>query len=304
MNSVFRGLGLSLCLAWVTGPALGQDAVISDDGVTMSRAELEYIVSKWKPQMQQDAANDLGDRFELLNQAFATKKLAGEADSLTPEKDGPVYWEKELLVRQLLQQYMVQQFINSIPLPELEGLAQERYATEKDKYARVPPQRMSSHILLLCPQGDGSCDRPATLARAQQILSELQVGADFEALVKEYSQDPGSKDNKGRLNKWLEPGTKDVDRAYLKAVFALEKEGDYSGVVTSKFGLHIIRLDKAKESYYKTYEEARPEIVKALTQEYLNLKVKVFDEGYRFTDDLYIDGDAMEEIFSQYKTQE
>lgn len=304
MNSLFRGLGLALCLVWVTGPALGQDVVISDDGVTMSRAELEYIVSKWKPDMQQGAANNLSARFELLNLAFASKKIAGEADNLSPETDGAVYWEKELLIRELKHQFMVQQFLDSIPLPDLEGLAQERYATEKDKYARVPPQRLSSHILLLCPRGDGSCDRPATQARAQQILTELQDGAEFEALVKAHSQDPGSNNNKGRFDKWLDPGTTDVDRAYLRALFALEKEGDYSGVISSQFGFHIIRLDKVRESYYKTFEEVRPAIMKDLGKEYLDLKVKIFDEGYRFTDELYIDGDTMEEIFSKYKTEE
>ena len=41
-----------------------------------------------------------------------------------------------------------------------------------------------------------------------------------------------------------------------------------------------------------------------LQQEYGQMQVQLFEQEYQFSDDLYIDGDAMEEIFAPYKTEE
>lgn len=282
------------------------DVVIEDRGVSMSREELEHIVSQWTPQMKSDAANDIGDRMELLNRALASKKVAMESEQLTAEKDGDAYWQKELMVRQLLQSFMVRRFLASIEMPDMTDLAKERYATEKDKYAAVPPRRLTSHILILCPTGDENCNREEARAKADQVLAELKAGADFEELVQKYSQDPASKSRNGQFNKWLEPGMPraEVDREYLKAALALEEEGDYSDVVISAFGFHIIRLDKSEDFYYKPFEQVEEQIVADLKQEYGQMRVREYEASYRFSDDLYIDGDAMEEILAPYKTAE
>lgn len=301
MNALLRLFGSTIFLVCLTTTAYG-DVVIEDAGIAMSREELAYIVSTWPGQVQRAAANDLGDRIELLNQAMALKKIAEEVRAMTPEQDGDEYWLLEIATRKMYQRYMVDRFLKTIEVPDMSALAQERYETEKDKYAAVPPRRLSSHILLLCPAGSAECDRNEKRAQADKILAELQTGADFEALVLAHSQDPGSRQKKGFFDKWLEPDEPTVDRAYRKAVFAIENEGDYSGVVISAYGFHIIRLDEAQEAYYKPYSEVRAQIIADLVTEYKNLSVKIYDEGFRFTDDLYIDGETMEEIFSQYKT--
>lgn len=299
MNVRWLLRALALVLTCVS-PQVMAEAVISDQGVSMSRGELEFIVANWPTQLQQDAANDLGNRLELLNQAVASKKIAREADAMTPEQDGDTYWQKELRVRKVLRDFMVSQFIASIEVPDMSGLAKERYLTEKDKYARVPPGRLTSHILLRCG-GDVECEPAAMKAHAERILAELRAGGDFEAMVLKYSEDPGSRLRKGRFDQWLEPGMKGVDRNYLEGAFAIENQGDYSEVVVSQFGYHIIRLDEVRESYYRPYDEVERDIIEALRNEYGRLQVKMFDEGYRFSDELYIDGDAMEEIFAPYK---
>ena len=61
----------------------------------------------------------------------------------------------------------------------------------------------------------------------------------FEALVKLYSEDPGSKDQGGQYS--LNRNDRNWDPAFLAASFRL-KENQISPVVKSKFGLHIIQL--------------------------------------------------------------
>lgn len=61
----------------------------------------------------------------------------------------------------------------------------------------------------------------------------------FEQLVKQYTEDPGSKETGGQYN--LNKSDKFWDPAFLSAAFKL-KEGQISPVVKSKFGLHLIQL--------------------------------------------------------------
>lgn len=70
---------------------------------------------------------------------------------------------------------------------------------------------------------------------------QVESGAKkFEQLVKFYSEDPGAKENGGQYN--LNRNDKNMwDPAFLSGAFRL-KEGQISGIIKSKFGLHIIQM--------------------------------------------------------------
>jgi len=74
-------------------------------------------------------------------------------------------------------------------------------------------------------------------ARAAEALAKLRGGAEFEDVVKEYSDDPGSVDRLGLLGKFHRA---DLDPAFSKAAFALQVE-QISDVVETPFGFHIIK---------------------------------------------------------------
>lgn len=63
--------------------------------------------------------------------------------------------------------------------------------------------------------------------------------ATFEQLVKNYSEDPGSKEKGGQYQ--INRTEKMWDPAFLSAAFRL-KEGEISNVVKSKFGFHLIQM--------------------------------------------------------------
>jgi parvulin-like peptidyl-prolyl isomerase len=74
-------------------------------------------------------------------------------------------------------------------------------------------------------------------ARAAEALAKLRGGAEFEDMVKEYSDDPGSVDRLGLLGKFHRA---DLDPAFSKSAFALQVE-QISDVVETPFGFHIIK---------------------------------------------------------------
>lgn len=61
----------------------------------------------------------------------------------------------------------------------------------------------------------------------------------FEQLVKQYSEDPGSKEKGGQYQ--VNRTDKSWDPAFISAAFRL-KEGEISSVVRSKFGFHLIQM--------------------------------------------------------------
>jgi peptidyl-prolyl cis-trans isomerase D len=286
---------------WATVAGAAEN-VIEDDGVGMSQQELEILVQYWTPEMQEAAANDLGDRFELLSMSLANKKIAEEAKKLTPEEDPQRYWKNQFVLRNIERKSVVDHYMENLPIPDMSKLAQEMYLTNKDEYALVPEARKSSHILVKCMPVD--CERETQQALADQVLAELLAGADFAAMAAKYSDDPGSKDAGGVFDRWLQLGMQGVDRSYVDGVFSIEGVGEYSGIVESPFGFHIIRLDDVRETFYRSFEDARDDIINTLEVEYKTLAAKEFDAQYRLSDDANIDGEAMEQIFSKYKSVE
>ncbi len=96
-----------------------------------------------------------------------------------------------------------------------------------------------SENLLLKVDSDATDDEKAEVkAKAEEILEKINSGEmSFEDAVSEYSEDTGSKDDKGDVG-W-DKLTSFVDE-YQTALSKLSK-GEVSGVVESSYGYHIIK---------------------------------------------------------------
>jgi peptidyl-prolyl cis-trans isomerase D len=79
----------------------------------------------------------------------------------------------------------------------------------------------------------------AAMAKAQELRAKLVAGADFAALARQHSEDPGSASQGGDLGLIGRGG---FAKEFEDALFALKKPGDLSGPVRSAYGLHVIKL--------------------------------------------------------------
>ncbi|MFV0478770.1 MAG: peptidylprolyl isomerase [Parahaliea sp.] len=281
-------------------PALGFAAdAVRDGGITISEPELQRIIDRWPSDLREMAASDLGVRMELINAALMGRKMAAELDGMTPEKDGKAYWIYRDKLLTFKRQQRISRFQAELQYPDMEALARERYETEKDKYAKVPEKRLTSHILFRC--FPGQCERQPVRDKAAELVAELRNGADFEAMVSEYSDDAGSKAKGGLFDRWMQIGEKGVVPTYSGGAFEIAEIGDYSDPVDSEFGIHIIRLDDIRPQHYKPYEEVREAIVDDLQKEYRKLALKDFQASYNMTDDGYINGDILDKLLAPYK---
>lgn len=272
------------------------DTVVSDGTVQISREEFEAALNSTPEKLRALSAKDLGDRFELINAMIQSRKLAAQADQLSPDSDD--YWELQFQLLGVKRQFVFDRELGNFKVPNVQQLAREYYETQKVKYATKPELRKSSHILLASPPGR---PREALRERAQELLEELRSGADFSEMVERYSEDPGSKARGGALKSWMRFGDPDFTPPYSEALFAIEEVGGYSEVTDSPFGVHIIRLDGIQEGGFYEFEEVRDKIFKDIVAEYRDLATKEILARYGISDEAFIDGKAMEELFAPYK---
>ncbi len=116
-----------------------------------------------------------------------------------------------------------------------------------------PEQIRASHILV------------ESREEAEQLLADLEGGADFAALAMEHSTD-GSAQQGGDLGYF---GHGDMVLPFEEAAFALDK-GERSDVVESQFGYHLIEVTDIPRNW--TIEEKQEELKLELEQQKLGEK--------------------------------
>lgn len=95
---------------------------------------------------------------------------------------------------------------------------------------------------------------------AQEILQQINDGADFAELAKEHSTDPGSGARGGDLDFF---GRGQMVPSFDEAAFSLE-EGEVSDIVQSDFGYHIIKVTENPNSW--TLEGQKEDIQELLLE--------------------------------------
>ena len=118
---------------------------------------------------------------------------------------------------------------------QVAGKDDELQALYQKEIANLAEQRRAAHILI--EVNDKVSDEQAK-AKIADIQQRLAKGESFEALAKEFSQDPGSAANGGDLGF---AGQGVYDPVFETAVYAL-KQDQVSEPVRTTFGYHLIKL--------------------------------------------------------------
>ena len=112
---------------------------------------------------------------------------------------------------------------------------EELQAAYQKETANLAEQRRAAHILI---EVNDKVTEAQAKAKIEEIQARLAKGEKFEALAKEFSQDPGSANNGGDLG-FAGPGVYDPD--FETALYALNQD-QVSAPVRSSFGWHLIKL--------------------------------------------------------------
>ena len=110
--------------------------------------------------------------------------------------------------------------------------------------------------------------------QAKTIRKDISNGKNFEALAKEHSIGPTGK-NGGNLN-WFDLGS--MVPEFSTALMVLS-EGDISQPVQTKFGWHLIKLNKTREKKIPEFKEIKAQLVQNLRQKKINDYLKSLTEN-------------------------
>ncbi|WP_323015953.1 peptidylprolyl isomerase [Devosia sp.] len=258
---------LALFMAGALAPALAQDAaapvapetvIATVGGEPITEADLGFAA--------EDLGQDLAQmppeqRRPFLLSVLIDMKVLAKAGADAGMADTPLFAQRldYLRERALRRAY----FNDAI----LGAVTEEAMRAEYDKFtAGFEPEeeRRASHILVEKEED------------AKAIKAELEAGADFAALAKEKSIDPGSGAQGGDLG-FFSRGM--MVPAFEEAAFALTEPGQVSDLVQSNYGWHIIKLTETRMSAPPTFEQVAGQIQQQLLMKTFNETVAKLMEG-------------------------
>ena len=169
-----------------------------------------------------------------------------------------------------------EQYLDAVEVGEQE--IEDEFRWRASEFA-VKEAVSARHILFRLAPDASAEDEDQVLQQAQTVYQQLLDGADFAALARTHSADPGSKDNGGDLG-WFERGA--MVPEFEAAAFSLEP-GVVSEPVKSAFGYHLILVEERREAEAGDLEQAREQLTADLSRR------KALETAYSAADNLLMD---------------
>lgn len=270
MNRLILSLCASAALALAQPPAdpapasSEADPVVAIvDGQPWKRSEVERFAKSLPPAVQR---NFYADKRAFLRTFAVMTKLAKMAESEGMDKQDPHVYR--LLYNRSL--YLAQSRI------EAQSSRQTVQPEDQKKYYEEHKSEFSSAKIKVIFLGfndnpmatsDPKARKPMTSAEAEKLAESIsakaRAGADFVALVKQYSQDNDSKAKDGDFPD-IKPSDNSLPAQIRAAVFAL-KPGQVTAPVRQPGGFWVIKMidfvtapyDEVKDQIFTAIQEGR-----------------------------------------------
>jgi peptidyl-prolyl cis-trans isomerase D len=136
---------------------------------------------------------------------------------------------------------------------------QKHYETFNSKYNQ-PKKVRARHILVKTAEKADAPTLTAAKSKIEAALKRVTEGKEDFALVAKEVSDDGSASKGGDLGLF---GPGQMVKPFEEAAYAL-KAGEVSGVVKSRFGFHVIKVEEVQEASVKKLEDVRTEIADEL----------------------------------------
>lgn len=255
---LFRSLALSGLLLGLAGPVPAEDAdafLIERGDARLTLADMDARMSRLPASSRPDFAHRPENLAQMMDRLLLNRQLSIQARAEGLDQDPAVRRDLELAVEEVLAVHRLNQVTEAaIATADIEQLARERYLTQPDTH-KVAEQRVVQHLLI----GTDQRSEEEALARATELLLQARSpGSDFDAMVMEYSEDPGKSGNQGRYT-MAQPGQYVPE--FEAAGLALQRPGEFSEPVKTQFGYHLIRLIEVTPERRRSFEEVRDELV-------------------------------------------
>ncbi|ATH13525.1 foldase protein PrsA [Delftia sp. NA_296.1] len=236
-------------------PATAPSVLVQGKGIAISSQDVLADAQRIPPEVRPMILGRSQNVGKMASDLYVLRTMAQMAQQHGMDRDSQVQASLQVARDKVLADAWLaaldEKNMPSVEVAEKQALT--LYQAQPDRF-KVDGEVRARHILI---SGKDSEAR----AKADRLLDEIKNGGDFAALAKEHSADKGSGARGGELGFF---GKGRMVPEFEQAVFALQKPGDLSGVVESKFGFHIIQLEELRPAGVKPFAEVRDELVKGI----------------------------------------
>lgn len=232
-----------------------RNVVARVNGEPITRAEVEAMVQQ-RGQGRQ-SLNSLNDkqRTQVVNRLVEMALLANDAREKgiadRPDIKAQIdVTERLTLARALIQDMRKQE--GGISEEDVRAAYEEKYGGESGF-----DELKARHILV---------DKKS---KAQDLIKQLDNGADFAKLAKEHSTGPSGK--KGGDLGWFAPD--DMVTAFSEAAGQLEEGEHTDEPVETQYGFHVIKLEGKRKGEKPSFKDKRKELRQQLANERIQSKI-------------------------------
>lgn len=227
---------------------------VSVNGVAIASADIAR-------ETQHHPQDDPDQAWEQATRALAIRELLSqEADRLgivaepIADDEGRAETEQEARYRQLIERAVV------VPLADEETC--RRYYARNARRFRTPDLCEAAHILLAAAPGDSAARRQARETAAALIAALDQRPGDFAAMAAQHSACPSAGQG-GSLGQ-LSPGQTVPE--FDAALRAMAPGVVHREPVETRYGVHVVRLDRRIEGRTLPFEMVRVRIAAYLDE--------------------------------------
>jgi peptidyl-prolyl cis-trans isomerase SurA len=196
-----------------------------------------------------------------LEEIYKNNNLNEEQlDAMLKKENSSLELYKETIRQQILIQKVVRyEVVNRLIIS---NRALKKYYRVHQKEFWSPSKIHARHILFILDEELTEADKQLKMDKAKTVLRKIRKGEKFEDLAELHSEDISA--NTGGDLGFLEKGK--MVPEFEDAAFALRK-GEVSDIITTPFGLHIIKVEEVVPGSTKTFEDVKGNIEQVLRRE-------------------------------------
>lgn len=222
-------------------------------GIKVEEAAVQASVAKQKQQFGADG----------FAKMLADSRLT-EKDILDMERD-----------KQLVDRFIQQQLAGKATVTDEQARA---YYDSHSKSFEHPDQVRVKTVFMRAQEGGAAGQDAAVRARVDAALARIKAGEDFAKVAGEVSEDP-AKAHGGDLG-WIRSGFFPPE---VEGGFFHLPVGQVSGVLRSKLGYHIFKVEERRGPGMSTFDEVREPLRRFMQQKQDQDQVRKFIEERRAT---------------------
>lgn len=226
---------------------------------TTPSRQVEYVFVENKPsKTDEDQVKQLVE--DLLQPSVVFNSQTGKNDTISGfakatdirafvDQNSDVAFDSTYYAKEELPAAHAEKLYNLAP-GEIYGpyMFNDYYAISKLVNKKATAETVDASHILVAYKGAANADATVTLtkeeaqAKANDLLKQLQNGADFSNLAAANSTDPGSKNNGGKY-----PGVRKGQMVPAFDQYIFNNPVGKLGVVETDFGFHVLKVDKINE---------------------------------------------------------